>query len=503
MQTIQTPKNKIEVKNFCDGDWYDQKGESFDIVSPYTGQVIGSAKDSTAQDIDLAVKKAQAAYLLWSKTPIKERSAVMFKFREILLRDIKTIAHRISSECGKTLPEAEAELMKGIEVIEFATSLQNLDAGGKMEVSRGVWCEYRREALGVVAGITPFNFPSMVPLWMIPIAITLGNAFIWKPSDKTPLTSMLIADAAKEAGLPKGVLTIVHGRRSTAEGIMAHPLVQAIGFVGSTRVAQDVYRFGSQNLKRVLALGGAKNHIILLPDADLEMSSKGIADSFTGCAGQRCMAASVLLAVADTKKDPESAAKIDKLIHGITESSKTLTLGDRMGAIISKTSLENLKSAIAEAEKNGAKILLDGRKNTAPTEYGGGGFWLGPTILDNVKPGTRAATEELFGPVLSIVRVNNLSEALEIQNSNPYGNAVSVFTQNGAAAERVAQDGKAGRIGINIGVPVPREPFSFGGTHESKYGVGDITGIHSLNFWSQPRKVTTKWANQKDSNWMS
>jgi malonate-semialdehyde dehydrogenase (acetylating) / methylmalonate-semialdehyde dehydrogenase len=502
MQTIQTPKNKIEVKNFCDGDWYEQKGDAFDIVSPYTGQVIGSAKDSTQADIDLAIQKAHAAYQLWSKTPIKERCAVMFKFREILLRDIKMIANRISSECGKTLPEAEAELMKGIEVIEFATSLQNLDAGGKMEVSRGVWCEYRREPLGVVAGITPFNFPSMVPLWMIPIAITLGNAFVWKPSDKTPLTSMLIADAAKEAGLPKGVLTIIQGRKQTAEGIMAHPHVQAIGFVGSTRVAQEVYKYGSTKLKRVLALGGAKNHIVLLPDADLEMSSKGIADSFTGCAGQRCMAASVLLAVADEKAGSDSAEKIERLIQGITETAKSLTLGDRMGAIISKTSLENLKAAIDEAEKNGAKVILDGRKNSAPTAYDGG-YWLGPTILDHVKPGSRAASEELFGPVLSIIRVKNLTQALEIQNSNPYGNAVSIFTQNGAAAERIAQEGKAGMIGINIGVPVPREPFSFGGTHESKYGVGDITGIHSLNFWSHPRKLTTKWATQKDSNWMS
>lgn len=499
---IQIPPSEIICKNFCDGDWFEPSGETYDIVSPYTGAVIGKAKDSSPKDLDLAIQKAHVAAQAWGRTPIKERCAIMFKLREILLRDIKKISHRISSECGKTLLEAEAEIMKGVEVIEFATSLQNLDAGGKIEVSRGVWCEYRREPLGVVAGITPFNFPAMVPFWMIPIAITLGNSFLWKPSDKTPLTSLLIADAASEAGLPKGVLTIVHGRRETVEEILKHPLVHAIGFVGSTRVAKDVFRLGSQHLKRVLALGGAKNHIVLLPDADLEMSAKGIADSFTGCAGQRCMAASVLLAVSDDKNDSESAKKIDRLIAAITESARQLTLGDRMGAIISKTSLENLKGAIAEAEKAGAKILLDGRKASSPAAYKDG-FWLGPTIIDHVQPGSRAATEELFGPVLSIIRVPTISEALKIQNSNPYGNAVSIFTQNGAAAERIAQDGKAGMVGINIGVPVPREPFSFGGTHESKFGVGDITGIHSLNFWSNPRKLTTKWAQQKDSNWMS
>ena len=502
MQKIETPQSVISCLNFCDGEWFEPKGSAFEIISPYTGQVIGKAKDSTENDIEQAVTKAHSAAQTWGRTPIKERCAVMFRFREILLRDINKISHRISSECGKTLPEAQAEILKGVEVIEFATSLQNLDDGGKIEVSRNVWCEYRREPLGVVAGVTPFNFPAMVPLWMIPIAITIGNSFIWKPSDKTPLTSLLIAEAAKEAGLPNGVLTIIHGRRETVEGILKHPKVHAIGFVGSTRVAKDVYRFGSQNLKRVLALGGAKNHILLLPDADLEMASQGIADSFTGCAGQRCMAASVLLAVADESKEPQEALKIEKLISGIVERARQLVLGDRMGAIISKASLESLKTAIQDAEKNGAKIILDGRKAPTPEAYREG-YWLGPTILDHVQPGSFAATEELFGPVLSIIRVKNLSEALKVQNSSTYGNAVSVFTQNGAVAERVAQEGKAGMVGINIGVPVPREPFSFGGTHESKFGVGDITGVHSLNFWSNPRKLTTKWATQKDSNWMS
>lgn len=498
MDVVRPPKEALKVQNFCDNEWFDPKGSAFEIKSPYTGEVIGRSNESTSADVDAAVKKAAVAATAWGRVPLKERCAVMFRFREILLRDIKVISQRISAECGKTLIEAEAEIMKGVEVIEFATSLQNLDAGGKMEVSRGVWCEYRREPLGVVAAITPFNFPAMVPLWMLPIAITLGNAFVWKPSDKTPLTSLLIAAAAVEAGLPKGVLTIIQGGKSTVELLLAHPLVKAIGFVGSTAVAREIYRIGSSNMKRVLALGGAKNHIILLPDADPEITGKGIADSFTGCAGQRCMAASVLVAVSDSS----TANAIDGLIGKIVDSARSLTLGDRMGAIISKASRDNLLGAIDQAVADGAKILLDGRKVSAPAGFTGG-YWLGPTILDNVKPGTRAAMDELFGPVLAIVRVESLTEALALQNKNPYGNAVSVFTQNGGAAERVANEGKAGMVGINIGVPVPREPFSFGGTHESKFGHGDITGIHSLNFWSNPRKVTTKWAAQKDGNWMS
>ena len=430
---------------------------------------------------------------------MKERAQVLFRFRDILLRDIKKIAQRISSECGKTLSEAEAEVFKGIEVTEFAVSLQNLDVGGRLEVSRGVFCEYRREPLGVVAGVTPFNFPAMVPMWMIPIALALGDAFVWKPSDKTPLTSKLLADALAEAGLPKGVFSIAHGGRTTVEAILDHPDVKAIGFVGSTDVARAIYRRGTQNLKRVLALGGAKNHIFLMPDADPMLTGKGVADSFTGCAGQRCMAASVLCAIAST--DGERAA-IDKLVGAIVESARSITLGDRMGAIISSDSLKRLEAAIAKAEADGARVILDGRKPKAPSAYGSGGHWLGPTILDNVKPGSEAAVEELFGPVLSIVRCATLSEALAIQAKSKYGNAVSVFTQNGGVADEVSRQGRAGMVGVNIGVPVPREPFSFGGVLDSKYGHGDITGVHSLDFWSNIKKITTKWAVQKDWSWM-
>jgi malonate-semialdehyde dehydrogenase (acetylating)/methylmalonate-semialdehyde dehydrogenase len=327
---------------------------------------------------------------------------------------------------------------------------------------------------------------------MIPIALTLGNAFVWKPSDKTPLTSIRLADAAKEAGLPDGVLTVVQGGRETVEAILDHPLVAAVGFVGSTPVAREVYRRGTGHGKRVLALGGAKNHIILMPDADRAMAARGITDSFTGCAGQRCMAASVLLAVGE----------VDGTLDEITNKAAEIRLPTDMGALISSAARERLARAIDQAPEDGAKVRLDGRQAAAPAGLGGG-YWLGPTILDHVRPGTQAAQDELFGPLLSVMRVKTLSEALAIQGASPFGNAASVFTSNGAVAERVAAEARAGMIGVNIGVPVPREPFSFGGINESKFGQGDITGPSSLDFWSQLKKVTTKWVQPTDQNWMN
>ncbi len=488
----------IECLNFCNGQWQKPSGQEFKVVSPYNNEVIGRAYSSTPKDLNAVIDAAAQAQRAWRETPIKERSQVLFRFREILLNEIKEIAACISNECGKTPAEAEAELLKGIEVTEFALSLQNLDIGGRIEVSRGVYCEYRREPLGVVAGITPFNFPAMVPMWMIPIALALGNSFVWKPSDKTPLTSRLLADALTRAALPAGVFSIAHGGRETVEALLDHPTISAVGFVGSTQVAKSVYERGSRSMKRVLALGGAKNHIFLLPDADYELTSRGVADSFTGCAGQRCMAASVLCAIAHS---PAEEKRIDQLVAGIVDEAKQISLGERMGAIISTESLARLQKAIAQAEKDGAHLVLDGRKPRVPKPYENGN-WLGPTILDRVKPGSQAAIEELFGPVLSIVRCESLAEALKIQNSSIYGNAVSVFTQNGGIADYVARYGKAGMVGVNIGVPVPREPFSFGGVAASKFGQGDITGVHSLDLWSDVKKITTKWASQKDTTWM-
>jgi len=382
--------------------------------------------------------------------------------------------------------------MKGLEVLEFALSLQNMDVGGRMEVSRGVSCEYRRIPLGVVANITPFNFPAMVPMWTIPISLALGNAYIWKPSDKTPLTSIEIAKALKEAGLPDGLFTVLHGGAETVDAIIESPEVKAVGFVGSTKIAKLVYTKTTALGKRALCMGGAKNHIVLLPDANPELAGIGISDSFTGCAGQRCMAASVLLAVGD----------VEKHISKIFDRASSLKLGKDMGAIITKAQRDFLVEAIGRAEKAGAKILLDGRKAKAP-EGMEEGNWIGPTILDNIQAGSEAQAVELFGPILSIIRCKDITEAMNIQNTSEYGNACSVFTNSGTLSERVIREAKAGMVGVNVGVPVPREPFSFGGIAASKFGSGDITGEHSLDFWSDVKKVTVKWEKQNDSNWMS
>lgn len=490
--SVKIPQEVISCPNYINGEWVRGEGGTLDVISPYNGKKIGEVSIPSQAQIKKAIEAAETAQKAWGATPMKERAQVLFNFRNILMRDIDEMAHIKAAESGKNFAEGKAGLMKGIEVLEYALSLQNIDTGGKLEVSRGVNCEYRRASLGVVANITPFNFPAMVPMWTIPINLALGNAYVWKPSEKTPLTSIRIANALAEAGLPKGLITVLQGGVDTVNGIIDHPAVKAIGFVGSTKVAKIVYGRATALGKRALCLGGAKNHIVLLPDATPEMAGPGISDSFTGCAGQRCMAASVLLAVGD----------VEKSISKIIERASSLKLGTDMGALITKTQKDFLVESIGRAEALGARIILDGRKVPAPAGMENGN-WLAPTILDHVQPGTEAATVELFGPILSIVRCKDMTEAIKIQNSSDYGNACSVFTNSGAMAERVIREAKAGMIGVNVGVPVPREPFSFGGVAASKFGSGDITGEHSLNFWSDVRKITTKWEKQNDNNWMS
>lgn len=493
--TLKIPNEIISCHNFINGEFVKGDGEKIQVISPYNGKAIGEFHVTSNSAVDSAINEAEVAQRLWAEVPMKERTKVMFNFRNILIRDIDQIAHIKCSESGKNFDEGKAGLMKGIEVLEYAIALQNMDIGGKVEVSRGVSCEYRREPVGVVANITPFNFPAMVPMWTIPIALTLGNAYIWKPSEKTPLTSMKIAAALKEAGLPDGLFQVLQGTKETVEAIIDHPAVKAVGFVGSTKIAKAVYDRGCLAGKRVLALGGAKNHIVLLPDANPEMAGIGISDSFTGCAGQRCMAASVLLTVGEPKET-------EKHIEKIIARASSLKLGADMGAIITKAQVKFLHEAIARAEKAGAKVLLDGRLAVAPVGMEEGN-WIGPTILDNVKAGSEAASIELFGPIISIIRCKDITEAMKIENSVTYGNACSVFTSNGALAEKVIKMASTGMVGVNVGVPVPREPFSFGGVNASKFGHGDITGQHSLDFWSNIKKITVKWEKQNDNNWMS
>ncbi|MCY1073501.1 CoA-acylating methylmalonate-semialdehyde dehydrogenase [Archangium lansingense] len=494
MSFVQLPESVTTCRNLVGGEWLVPRDASLlDVHSPYTGGIIGRVPMTPAEGVAQAVEAARAAASGWRNTPLRERTAIMARFRALLESNLDRLGHLAASEAGKTVAEARAGVAKGIEVCDFALSLQNLDTGGAMEVSRGVTCEFRREPLGVVAGITPFNFPAMVPLWMIPIAVTVGNAFILKPSEKVPLTACALGELMVEAGIPRGVFSVVHGGRETVEALVAHPDVRAVGFVGSSAVARRVYSEGSAQGKRVLALGGAKNHLIVVPDADEALTAQSVVDSFTGCAGQRCMAASVMLAVGD----------VQRIVEQVRERASRFELGPGMGALIDRASLNRLEAAIATAERAGARVLLDGRGKKPVGDKWAGGYWLGPTILDGVRPDMEAAQRELFGPVLSIVRVPTLSAALEVENASPYGNAASIFTTNGAVAQAVVEGSRVGMVGVNVGVPVPREPFSFGGTNESKFGHGDITGASSLGFWTDLKKVTRKWTTRTDGSWMS
>lgn len=463
-----------------------------EIRSPYDGRLLARLGFSEREDVEHAVASAHAAWSEWARTPLRERAQCLRRFRDSVVRALDELSNLVASESGKTPAEARAGLQRGLEVVDFALSLPNSDAGAALEVSRGVTCEYRRESLGVVVGITPFNFPAMVPMWMFPIAVTLGNSFILKPSEKVPLSASRLGDLMVEAGYPPGVFSVVHGDRETVAALVEHPLVRGVGFVGSTSAAQAVYAAATARGKRALCLGGAKNALIVAPDADEALTVSAVVDSFTGCAGQRCMAASVLVTVGSA----------ERLIDKIALAASRLTLGDTMGALIDRAAQERLARAIADAEKEGARVLLDGRKAKVPSGCEGGN-WLGPTVLDEARPDMACAQTELFGPVLTVLRVHTLDEALALEQKNPYGNATSIFTSSGAVARYVSERSQSGMIGVNVGVPVPREPFSFGGTRSSKFGHGDITGPSAVEFWSNLKKITTKWALQPDATWMS
>ena len=480
-----------EVRNYVAGNFVKGEHEYLDVYNPSDGSVISRVPLSSRDDVDRAVQVAQAAFPAWSTMPIKERVQVFFRYRALLERDIEELTALVTEENGKVYAEAKAEILKSMELTEFACSLPQIASGEVLEVSRGVECRIERFPLGVVASIAPFNFPNMVPNWTIPNAIALGNCLILKPSELVPLSANRLAELLKEAGLPEGVFQVVHGGKDVVEAICDHSGIEAISFVGSTKVAKLVYRRGTANLKRVLALGGAKNHLIVMPDADTEMASSNIVASMSGCAGQRCMAASVMVAVSST----------DHIIARMIEHAKSVVPGKTLGPVISAEAKKRIEGYITEAEEKGAKILVDGRNPDVKGKESG--YWVGHTIIDHVTPDMRIAQEEVFGPVLVIIRSKNVDEALAIENASPYGNAASVFTESGATARYVMERASAGMVGVNVGVPVPREPFSFGGWNESRFGVGDITGRGSIEFWTRSKKMTTKWNREHGTNWMS
>jgi len=479
------------VQHYIGGTFVDGSPPFGEVHDPSTGQLLAKVPLGGKAEVDAAVQGAKRAFPAWSKTPIKERAQVFYRYRALLEKNIKELSDLIVEEHGKIYSEAEAEVLKAMELTEFACSLPQLAGGEVLEVSRGVECRIERLPLGVVAAIVPFNFPSMVPHWSIPNAIALGNCLVLKPSERVPLSSRRIAELLREAGLPAGVFSLVQGSRDVVEALCDHPDIAALSFVGSTAVAKAVYRRGTNNLKRVLALGGAKNHLIVLPDADPEMTSSNVLASATGCAGQRCMAASVMVALPRT----------DHIIEKVAGLARKMTPGKELGPVISQAARDRIVSYIDEAERDGASVLVDGRQATVAGKEGG--YWLGPTVVVNVRPEMKIVREEVFGPVLAVLRTETLDEALAVENASPYGNAASIYTENGGLARYVTERASAGMVGINVGVPVPREPFSFGGWNDSKFGVGDLTGKSSVEFWTQLKKTTTKWNREAGSNWMS
>jgi malonate-semialdehyde dehydrogenase (acetylating) / methylmalonate-semialdehyde dehydrogenase len=479
------------ARNYIKGKFQPANGRSMDVISPLDGSVISTVALANKEVLDEAVKAAKAAFPAWSALTLKERTQVFYKFRSLLEEHMQELSELVSLENGKTFGEAQAEVFKGMELSEFACSLPILVNDEIQEVSKGVECRTSHMPLGVAASIAPFNFPFMVPLWTIPNALALGNCMILKPSELVPLSSQRIAELLKEAGLPDGVFNIVNGDREIVEAICDHPDIEAVSFVGSTKVAKIVYQRATANLKRCLALGGAKNHLIVLEDANPEISAANIAASMSGCAGQRCMAASAMVGV----------GKIDHIVHQICEESKKIVPGKNLGSVISKEAKERIERYITEAEAAGARVLVDGRNTTVPGKEGG--FYVGPTVIDNVTPDMAIAKEEVFGPVLAIMRTDDVDEAIRIENSSNYGNASSVFTESGGMANYVMERVSAGMVGVNIGVPVPREPFSFGGWNESRFGVGDITGKSSIAFWTKLKKRTTKWEAKAWKDWAS
>ena len=489
------PNEQLKAPNLIGGEWVEGKDKNFEVHSPYTGELVGQATFPTAQQVADALSLAHEASIEWGAKPIKERTQVMFKFREILLRDIEKIAQVVSVENGKTIGESKAGIMKGVEVLEYALSLQNLDLGGRMEVSRGVQCEYRRIPMGVVASITPFNFPAMVPMWMFPIAIACGNTFILKPSEKDPSCAIKLAELLKEAGLPDGVFNVINGDKESVDAILENKDIKAVSFVGSTPIAKYIYENSAKNEKRVQALGGAKNHLVVMPDCDLDGAVNGLMGAAYGSAGERCMAQSVAVAVGDIG---------DELVSRLSKKAEALKVGpgmdktSEMGPLVTKEHLEKVKSYVDLGVEEGAKLVVDGR-NLKLQGYENG-FYIGGCLFDHVTKDMRVYKEEIFGPVLSVVRVKTFEDAAKLINDHEYGNGVSIYTRDGDAGRTFASKIQVGMVGINVPIPVPMAFHSFGGWKRSLFGDSAMHGMEGIKFYTKLKTVTSRWPSGIRSN---
>ncbi len=482
------------LTHWIGGKPFDDTGDRWgDVFNPATGQRTGRVPFADAAVVDRAVAAAAAAAAAWGHQSIAVRTRVMFAVRELLERRKRALAEILTSEHGKVLPDALGEVNRGLEVVEFACGLAQLTKGEFSEnVSSGVDSYSIRQPLGVVAGITPFNFPAMVPMWMYPLAIACGNAFILKPSEKDPSAANFCAELLAEAGLPDGVFNVVHGDKLAVDAILAHPGIAAVSFVGSTPIAKYVYETGTSAGKRVQALGGAKNHMVVLPDADLDLAADSAVSAAFGSTGQRCMAVSVVVAVGDVA---------DALVPRVAERLARLKVapghetGAEMGPLVTGEHRARVAAYVERGQAEGADLVLDGRAVTVPGHDGG--FFLGPCLFDRVTPEMAIYTDEIFGPVLGIVRATTYDEALALVNDSPYANGVAVFTNDGGAARRFQNEVQVGMVGINVPIPVPMAYYSFGGWKQSLFGDAHIHGREGVHFYTRGKVVTSRWPDPR------
>jgi malonate-semialdehyde dehydrogenase (acetylating)/methylmalonate-semialdehyde dehydrogenase len=469
-------------------------GRTGHVWDPATGELQAQVEFASAEDVDSAVAAAKAAFPAWRATALSRRSEVMFKLRELIDNNRREIAMLVTREHGKTLPDAMGEVARGLENIEFACGIPNLLKGGFTEqASRGVDVYQIRQPLGVVAGITPFNFPAMVPMWMFASAIACGNTFVLKPSEKDPSASLYLAELLRRAGLPDGVFNVVQGDRVAVERLLNHRDVKAVSFVGSTPVAKAIYQTATQNGKRTQALGGAKNHMLVLPDADVAMAADAAVSAAYGSAGERCMAISVIVAVGSVA-DPLVAAISERI--GRIKIGSGLDDGNEMGPLITGEHRDRVASYIEGAAAEGATVVVDGREHPVCRRSG---FFLGTSLLDHTKPGMRCYEDEIFGPVLGLVRVKTYEEALRLINNHPMGNGTAIFTRDGGAARQFQFDVEVGMVGINVPIPVPVAYYSFGGWKSSLFGDLHIYGPESVQFYTKSKVVTSRWPEPSTS----
>ncbi len=466
-------------------------GRSQPVFNPATGQSDKTVTLASTDEVAQVVASAKAAWPAWAKTPPLRRARILDRFKTILWERADQLAEVISAEHGKTHDDAVGEVTRGLEVVEFAVGAPHLLKGEITEnVGTGVDSHSLRQPLGVVAGITPFNFPAMVPMWMFPVALACGNCFILKPSERDPSASLTVAEWLAEAGLPAGVFSVVQGDKAAVDALLTHPDVKAVSFVGSTPIAKYIYETGTKNGKRVQALGGAKNHMVILPDADLDMAANALMGAAYGSAGERCMAISVAVPVTDAVAD----ALIEKLVPKI-EALKVGPASDRasdMGPVVTKAAQKKIIGLIDKGEDEGAKVVVDGRGFKAPQGYEDG-YFVGPTLLDNVTPEMTVWREEIFGPVLSVVRRKDYDAAVELIDRHDYANGVAVFTRDGDAARTFAHDIEVGMVGVNVPIPVPMAFHSFGGWKQSLFGDHHMHGMEGVRFYTRLKTITTRW----------